>query len=263
MASIIVNVKNYVGTISFNNEKSLNSFDNNMLSEIYNALDLLNEDLNVRVILIEGSDKFFSAGDNLKGMSTKENPDQINSFDKYYEGYPKVINKIRSMNKPTISFVKKFAYGAAFEIVLASDFAYATSDSKFGLPFVKRGIASGTSLLLDYVDYKKATDILFTGRDVFVEEATANGFINSFGSNEELQSDIDDLIDTLVKLPTETIGLIKKSLNENLSKSLDERFKNQCLHTTLSSTTSDFHEGHQSFVEKREPIFNRGDNDEY
>lgn len=263
MASIIVNVENHVGKISFNNEKSLNSFDNTMLSEIYNALDMLNENQNVRVVLIEGSNKFFSAGDNLKGMSTKENPDQKNLFDKYYEGYPKIINKIRGMNKPTISFVKKFAYGAAFEIVLASDFAYATNDSKFGLPFIKRGIASGTSLLLDYVDYKKATDILFTGRDILVEEAVENGFINSFGNEEEVQNTIQELVNTLVELPTETIGLIKKSLNDNFSKSLEERFKNQCVYTTLSATTSDFDEGHQSFFEKREPVFNRGDKNEY
>lgn len=263
MNSILVNVNNHVGTISFNNEKSLNSFNNNMLSEIYDALDQFNEDLDVRVIMIRGTDKFFSAGDNLKGMSTDENPDQKNIFDKYYEGYPRVINKMRNLNKPVISFVEKFAYGAAFEIVLASDFSYATNDTKFGLPFVKRGIASGTSLLLDYIDYKRATDILFTGRDVTVQEASDYGFISEYGTKEEMSSAIDVLTEVLIQLPTETIGLIKRSLNDNLSKPLDARFRNQCLYTSLSATTLDFKEGHQSFIEKREPIFNRGDSNEH
>src|SRR5699024_10548198 len=129
-----------------------------MIDEFYEILERCKSNENVRSIVIEGKGSSFCAGDDLIDMGTKSKPNPEDKLLEYRQGYPKMIKQMRSVPKPIICKVQKYALGAGFEIVMASDIIIAESKAQFGLPFALRGMASGTYLLKKYAGYHLACE---------------------------------------------------------------------------------------------------------
>ena len=114
-------------------------------------------DPEVRVLVLKGVGRAFSAGDDLKGMGkdfTKDRHGQV--FPSQLEGPPGMVKALRGFLKPVIAQLHGYALGGAFEVALAADLISAAEDARLGIPYVQRGLASGTYSLLMAAGYRKA-----------------------------------------------------------------------------------------------------------
>lgn len=252
---VIYKVENHIATITLNRPDSLNALDNDMIFSMYDMLEKYKVNDDVRVIVIEGNGKAFCAGDDLISMETEDHPNPSDKVLELQHGYPKLVEQIRIVPKPVICKVHKYALGAGFEIVLASDIVIAEENTKFGLPFVLRGMASGTYLLQQYVGYHRACELLFTGDMLSADKAFDLGIINNVYSSDDINEETNNISMRLATGATRAIGLMKASLNNSMNQTMQVALQEQVLATALSFQTVDYEEGVNAFKEKRESKF--------
>lgn len=249
------NISENIATITLNRSESLNALDNDMIWDFVHFLEKCKVNDEVRAILIEGNGKAFCAGDDLVDMGTERHPNPSDKLLELKHGYPKLVEQIRSIQKPVLCKVHKYALGAGFEIALASDLVIAAEGTKFGLPFVLRGMASGTYFLQKYIGYHRACELLFLGEFILADRAEEWGIVNKVVHEKELNNEVEAWIRKLSTGATKAIGLMKSSLNHSDNLTMSAALNEQVLSTTLSFKTEDYQEGINSFKEKREPRF--------
>lgn len=252
---VLFHLEQHIATITLNRTNALNALDNDMISDIIHYLKGCNNNDEVRVMVIKGNGKAFCSGDDLVDMGTKDHPNPSNKFTEYIQGYPEIVKAIWDLEKPVITQVHKYALGAGFEIALASDFIIASEESKFGLPFVLRGLAAGTYLLPKMIGYHQAAKILFTGEMITVNELESYGLLYRITTSEELNNEVSLLAEKLANSATRSISLMKRAMHNSADLALHEAMDMQALSTFASFYTDDYQEGIQAFVEKREPNF--------
>lgn len=244
-----------IATITLNRPKALNALNNDMIADLIQLFKECSNNSEVRVIIVQGNGRSFCAGDDLVDMGTERNPNPHEKLTEFREGYPALVKQMRATEKPVICKVHGYALGAGFEMALASDIIIAEEDAKMGLPFVLRGIASGTYMLQRVVGYHKACELLFTGDMVTSIEAKELGILNHVVKKEELDTKVAELAKKLSEGATRAMGLMKLGLNHSFHKNMDDGFQEQAYATTVSFHTEDFAEGKQAFSEKRNPEF--------
>ncbi|WP_200330810.1 enoyl-CoA hydratase/isomerase family protein [Leucobacter sp. L43] len=249
---VAVRVADGVCTISLNRPEALNALENSMIAAVNAALDAAEVDDQVRAILIRGEGRAFCAGDDLIDMGTPEHPEPEDLSERYTNGYPSIVLRMLAIEKPIVVAVRKYGLGAGFEIALAADLIVAEPTAKFGLPFVLRGIAAGTSLLPKRAPAHLARRLLFLGDMITATEAHHVGIVATLSADGV---DIDDLArDAAARLAssaTRAIGLMKRALGGSEALSVVESFGAQVKATVSSVQTADFAEGKLAFTQKR------------
>lgn len=250
---VLVESAGGVCTISLNRPDALNALENSMIAAINAALDQAEVDEDVRAILIRGEGRAFCAGDDLIDMGTPEHPEPNDLHVRYADGYPSIVKRMLAIQKPIVVAVRKYGLGAGFEIALAADIIVAEPTAKFGLPFVLRGIAAGTSLLPRRTSLHLAQRLLFLGEMITAEEAHTLGIVAALSSADQ---DVDDLAramaDRLATSATRAIGLMKSALHASESLGVQDALTVQVGATVGSVLTNDFAEGKLAFTNRRD-----------
>ena len=235
--------------------EAVNALENSMIATICDALDEASSDPSVRAVLVRGEGKAFCAGDDLVDMGTASHPEPDDLRTRYADGYPRIVNKIVELDKPVVCAVQRYALGAGLEIALASDLIVADDAARFGLPFVLRGIASGTTMLARRTSWHVAMRMLATGGMMDAATADSLGLIAQLAPAEEVQEAARNLAQSLAASATSAIGLMKSAMRAGENLSVREAFDLQIDATAASALTHDFAEGKLAFAEKREPRF--------
>ncbi len=254
---VLSEVRNGVLIITLNRPEALNALENSMIAAINTQLDAAKSDEQVRAVLFRGAGRGLSAGDDLKDMGTETHPEPKDLQIRYMEGYPAIVKRIRSLEKPVVVSLKGFALGAACEIALASDVIVAESKAKIGLPFVLRGIASGTVLAPRLLPEHLAKRLLLLGEMLPADTLKPYGIVSRFVDPEEGSVDDEALsvATDLAKSATRAIGLMKAAIHETAGAPYDAAWRTQVSATAQSVLTDDFLEGKAAFAEKRTPDF--------
>ena len=184
--SILFEKREGIGTITLNRPDQLNAINFEMIDGILEIIDEAAGDETVRVLVLKGAGRAFSAGDDLKGMGQSSRSIPGDSLTVQEEGPFRVVKALRYLMKPVIASVHGYAMAAACELVLACDLIIAAEDARIGVPFVQRGLASGTYLIPLTVGYQKACELLFLGDWITGKEAERIGMINRALPADEL-----------------------------------------------------------------------------
>ncbi len=235
--------------------EALNALENSMIAAICDALDDASADPSVRAVLVRGEGKAFCAGDDLVDMGTAEHPEPDDLRTRYADGYPRIVNKIVELDKPVVCAVQRYALGAGFEIALASDLIVADETARFGLPFVLRGIASGTTMLVRRTSWHVAMGLLATGGMMDAATADRLGLIAQLVPADEVRDAATSLARSLAASATSAIGMMKSAMRSGEDLPVREAFGLQIDATAASALTHDFAEGKLAFSEKRDPRF--------
>jgi 2-(1,2-epoxy-1,2-dihydrophenyl)acetyl-CoA isomerase len=150
------------------------------------------------------------------------------------------------------------AVGAGLALVAVSDFAIAAESARFGAAFVKVGLVpdtGGTFLLPQLVGLRTAKELAMTGKLVGAEDAESMGLINDCVLDDELDSVVSDLLDTLRARPTATMGLIKQALHGNVTRQWEEALDYEAMLQSQAYDSPEHAEGVAAFLEKRDPEF--------
>ena len=189
---IIYDVSEQIATITLNRPDKLNSFTNRMLKEIIAAFDESDADDNVRAVIVTGSGRAFCAGADLSGGGetfAKGGSDVKAKTGVMRDGGGLVSLRIFESKKPVIGAINGAAVGVGVTMTLPMDIRLASTTSKFGFVFAKRGIvpeAASSWFLPRIVGISQATEWCFTGRMISAEDAKEARLVRSVHAPEDL-----------------------------------------------------------------------------
>ena len=253
--SVELKIENSVATLMLNRPEVFNSFNRDMASQLQRALDACEADKRVRAIVLTGSGKAFSAGQDLQEVTS---PDTNPGLKRILDDYNAIILKIRTIEKPIIAAVNGVAAGAGANIALACDVVLASGAASFIQAFSKIGLipdSAGTFLLPRLIGFQKASALAMLGDKVSAEEAEHLGMIYKYFPAGNFEEEVNTLALRLANMPTKGLGLTKRALNKSLENDLKTQL---ALETTLqieAGATEDYNEGVEAFIEKRKPVF--------
>ena len=250
---LIVEKKQSVGIITFNRPKFMNALCPPLFVELAEALDDLESDQAIAVIVITGNDKAFAAGADIGQMSELTYQDMIGN-----ESLNAQWDRIAQCHKPVIAAVAGYALGGGCELAMSCDFIIAADNAKFGQPEITIGTIpgiGGTQRLTRLVGKSKAMDMCLTGRMMNVDEAERAGLVSRV---EPLEKYLEVALETARQIATYSrpvLKLAKEAVNAALETTLSQGMKTErrLFHSTFAF--DDQKEGMKAFIEKRKPEF--------
>lgn len=234
----------------------VNAFDLPMVDTLLAALATAEKDDSVRCVVLTGSGRIFSAGQDIRGI--QEAGEEIPYRGHLERTYNQVIRKLRAIEKPIIGAINGPAAGAGLGIALATDIRWASESASFTFGFTRIGLAadSGTSIFLPMIlGLSMASEFAFDGRTLAAEEAFWHGLVSRVFPDSELRQEAHEYATKLAAGPTRAIGLTKRAFNRTALKSLDEALSYEAILQEIAGRTADHKEGVAAFLEKRPPSF--------
>jgi len=257
--SIDVTIAEGICTITLQRSDVLNAFNNTLTDELSLSLKQASKDKNVRVVVITGSGRAFSSGQDLGDLKEKyvsgHEPHLGEDLKKRYDP---IVKAIHTMEKPVIASVNGVAAGAGCSLALACDMRIASENASFIEVFVHVGLipdSGSTWTLPRLVGFGRAMEICCTGRPVKAEEALAIGLVNQVVPPEELEEATMKLATQLAALPAKAISLTKRLLNQSFENTFKEQLVQEAYAQETAGRTRDHFEGVVAFIEKRNPNF--------
>jgi enoyl-CoA hydratase len=242
----------HIALIRLNRPNELNALNLQLMGELRDALKMLDDDEQVRVIIITGNEKAFAAGADIKQMSNKSaiemlKIDQFSTWD-----------QIRRTKKPIIAAVSGFALGGGCELCMICDMIVASETAQFGQPEIKIGVmpgAGGTQRLTRAVGKALAMEMVLSGKFINAERAFHAGLVNKvvpvdvyLQETFKIAAEIADKSPIAVQLAKESVlKVFETSLQEGLS------FERKNFYMLFAS--EDQKEGMNAFIEKRKAEF--------
>ena len=238
--------------IELNRPRQLNSLNTKMIREILLAMEDFDRNEAVRVIVLTGKGRAFSAGADIDEM-TDANPISLELLNQFTDW-----DRIAQVKKPIIGAVKGFVFGGGFELALCCDLLISATDTEFAFPEVGLGVmpgAGGTQRLTKLVGRTKALQWLWSGERIPAEVALAHGIINRIVAPELLMEETMKFAERLAKQPPLSVRLIKDSVNKAVDSTLYEGMQYERKNFYLLFATQDQKEGMNAFIEKRKPDY--------
>lgn len=237
-----------------------NSLDPASVRTMIEALERASTDDALRAVLLTGTGDDFCSGADWVSTNAGNTPKpRTGSIQRRTPVQAhRLIALLLELQLPVVARVNGWAAGLGCQLALAADFAVAADDSRFWLPFVKRGFTadSGSTWLLPrLVGIARAKELLLLGRPVTGEQAAAWGMVHRAVPAADLDTATDELVEELAAGPTVAIGLLKRGINGALDGGIVEAMEAEAMALELSSRTGDFREGLAAFTERRDPKF--------
>ena len=248
---VLIDKQDMIGLITLNRPEDMNTFNVPFARALNDALRDLDQDDEVRVLVIRAAGKHFSTGISLpefQGKSPKELREFLNLMDEFYHTIPR-------MKKPVIASVKGAAVANGAGLVFACDLAVAAENARFGTTAINVGlICLGPAVpLARHVSRKKALEMILTGDIISAAEAERLGLINKVVPPDELEAQTMELAAKIAKKSPQAVQTGKGGVYamseipyHQAVDYMDELFASLC-------ATDDALEGIDAFLEKRDP----------
>lgn len=210
-----VDVSDGIGHIKFNRPRQLNAFNNDLMRAAIAAVDQLNADTDVRVILVSGEGRAFSAGFDLKAASERQLEGR-DDWRKQLELQFDFIMSFWNSPVPTIAVVHGYCLAGALEVSLACDMTVAAADAFFGEPEVRFGSGAVAMLFPWVTGPKQAKELLLTGEDrIPADRALQMGLINTVVPPEDLMSEALKLARKVARSSSHAVRRTKDAVNRS------------------------------------------------
>ena len=256
--AIIFSAAGPVATIKLNRPEKLNAFGGPMRDEILHALDKTAADDQIRVLVVTGEGRGFSAGGDIDHLKqVRENKDE-EKFRSVLATGQKITRSLRAFAKPVIAAVNGPCAGAGFSFALGCDIRIASDLATFGASFALVGLHpdwGGSWFLPKLVGSARACELVFTGTMISALEAERIGLVNHVVPHDQLIPSVMDLAGKIAKNPPEVLRLAKESIYRSVNSDLETAFARESQVQLECFYSEDFLEGVTAFVEKRKPQF--------
>jgi len=243
-----------ISRVIINEPKTYNSLSFKNLNDLIKVFKELDNDKKIKVIIIEGAGKGFSAGHNLKevkGLKKKQ------KYQKLFDLCSKLMLQIVEGKKPVIAKVHGAAYAAGCQLVASCDLAYSTKDALFATPGVNIGLFCSTPMVAvsRKINRKPMMKMLLTGEPIKANYAKEIGLINDYFTKSKLNSKVLKIAKKIASKSNLTIKIGKQTFYKQLEMPLREAYAYTSKMMTLNMMTMDAKEGISAFLDKRKPIW--------
>jgi 2-(1,2-epoxy-1,2-dihydrophenyl)acetyl-CoA isomerase len=264
---ILYELDGNVATITLNRPNMLNAFGRTLGSELIDALGRADGDDDVRAVILTGAGRGFCSGADLREAQVRIDADSAgdkisthprNLMLEPLGRWAVALNAIRRMHKPIIAAVNGLAVGGGMSLAFAADIRIASDQARFSAIFAKRGLAmeAGTSYFLPrLIGLENTFRMVYTADMVPAADALKLGLVSEVVPHDELMPAARALAAKIASLPTVQLAIMRDEIYRSASVDLDTAMRLEMNGLGISQRTWDYHEGHQSFAEKREPQF--------
>ncbi|MEH7125648.1 enoyl-CoA hydratase [Bacillus sp. JJ1773] len=232
-----------------------NALSSGLLKELSALLDEIEANDEIRVILIHGEGRFFSAGADIKEFTTIKTGNDFSKLSTYGQ---ELFERMETFPKPIIAAIHGAALGGGLELAMGCHFRLVAENAKLGLPELQLGLIpgfAGTQRLPRLVGTAKAAEMLFTSDPITGLEAVQYGLANHAYPESELLENAYNIAKKIAKKSPVSIKAAIGLLNYSKPK---EYFEGVMMEAKLFGdvfVSEDGKEGISAFIEKREPKF--------
>ncbi len=249
-ATLLTEKRDRVGLVRLNRPQQLNALNQQLTTELMNALAVFDADSDIGAMVVTGNERAFAAGADIKEMAGSSavemlQRDAIAQFD-----------HIRTIKKPVIAAVSGWCLGGGNELVMSCDLVVASETARFGQPEITIGVipgAGGTQRLTRAVGKVIAMEMILNNRTLTAAEALHFGLVNRVVPVERYLDEALDLAQEIANRAPLAVQLAKEAVNQAFETSLTDGLADERRSFYLLFASQDQKEGMQAFLEKREP----------
>jgi len=237
--------------ITLNRPEQLNALSTGLMKELTAELDRLSQRKDVRVIVLKGAGRAFSAGHDLKELKDRTLDEEREIFRVCTE----MMQKVQSIPQPVIAAVNGIATAAGCQLVATCDLAIATQESRFATSGVRYGLFCSTPgvAVARNVGRKHALEMLLTGKFIDAQTAEHWGLINRAVPSAELDSTVKELVDELSALSPLALKIGKEGFYKQIELPQADAYELMSEAISCNAVAKDGQEGIAAFIEKRKP----------
>jgi 2-(1,2-epoxy-1,2-dihydrophenyl)acetyl-CoA isomerase len=242
-------------TLTLQRPDSLNAFDRTMKDELLAALKAAARDRSIRVVILTGAGRAFSAGQDLK---ERREPGAADLGTELRERYNPIVLAMRALEKPIIGAINGVAAGAGCSIALACDLRIAAESATFIEVFGRVGLVpdTGSSWFLPrLVGVARAAELIFTADPVDAATAERIGLVNRTVPAGRLMEEARGMASRLAQSAPLALALAKRALDRAMETDLASALEYEAQMQSIAGRSKDHREGIAAFVGKRRPRF--------
>lgn len=246
--------------LTLNRPDKMNSLNAEMHAELRDALDAIQVNPAVRVLVLTGAGRGFCAGQDLADAEVRfvpgETPPDLG--DVVERHYKPLILKLANLRVPVIAAVNGIAAGAGASLALACDMVVATESAAFMLPFAKIGLIPDTAcswIVPQRLGHARALGLAMTGNKLPARQAAEWGLIWQSVADAEFSATVDALANQLAVMPTRALVRTRQAMQAANANTLEQQLTLEGLYMRELGRSADYVEGVSAFLEKRTPQF--------
>jgi enoyl-CoA hydratase len=222
------------------------------MTELVEALEVLDKDEEIRCLILTGNEKAFAAGADIGEMA------DASAHEMFQRDNIATFDRIMQVSKPIIAAVSGFAVGGGCELALLCDLIVASDTARFGQPEINLGVipgAGGTQRLARTLGKYKTLELVLTGRMLTAHEAEQLGIVNRVVPGVSYIEEARKLALEICQRSPLAVRLAKQAVLKAFEMSLHDGldFERKCFYLLFGS--EDQKEGMKAFLEKRKPVF--------
>ena len=247
---ILFETSTHVARITLNNPP-YNVLSVPLMKEMADAIEGLSGRADIKAILLDSSQKTFSAGIALEDSKSDRVFQTLDAFNCIFQA-------IREISKPLIVVVNGAAIGAGSELVAFGDMVIATPKAKFAQPEVKLGIFPpfAAVMLPQVIGPKKTYELILTGEALSAEEAHALGFVNRLVPENQLTKAVDEVVARIGEFSAPVLEMTKRVIGSSIGLPLDQAMRqSHSIYLNELMDLEDVQEGLRAVLEKRKPVW--------
>jgi len=248
-----------VTKVTLNRPDSLNAMSYQLVLDLHAAFDVIEQDLECRVVILTGAGRGFCAGFDLANPGPEPGPADIGRVHKMFgrmDEFYGLISHMRQMRQPVIAAVNGAASGGGFAIALGADIRVASTTAKFNAAFIRVGYSAcdiGVSYLLPrLVGSARATELMLTGRLFDAQEALRIGLVLEVTEPQNLMAAAMRVAGDIARNSPLGVEMTKQVLQLNIdAQSLDAAIALEKRTNIITTFTEDRQEAIDAFLGKR------------
>jgi enoyl-CoA hydratase/carnithine racemase len=247
-----------VALLTLNRPGKFNALSNELLAAIMHTLDQIELDPTVRVIVITGAGRAFSAGADIAGFQRHIEAGPAEAVVHFMRPGHQMTRRVESFPKPIIAAVNGLAFGGGCELVESTHLALAADTATFSKAEINIGIMptfGGTQRLPRNIGRKAAIELILTGRTFDAHEAARLGLVNRVVPSDNLLEEALAVANLLATKPPLTLAAALSAIHRGMDAAIDDGLAVEEAAFARIASTHDAREGVAAFLEKRDPTF--------
>ncbi|UFJ39132.1 enoyl-CoA hydratase [Brevibacillus humidisoli] len=247
-------IKNRVALVAIDHPPA-NALNKSTLTELEAMLDSLEQDQQVKVIVLSGEGRFFVAGADIKEFTALSGDDA----EAMAVAGQRVFNRIESYPKPIIAAINGACLGGGLELAMACHIRLAAAEAKLGLPELNLGIIpgyGGTQRLPRLVGRGKATQMILTSEMIGGDEAHRIGLVDAVYPLDQLLAEARQLAAAIADKSSVALRLALAAIQASTTETFEQGLAREAALFNEAFCSEDRKEGVAAFLEKRKPQFN-------